>query len=214
MIVKTWGRLYFLTCENFGLKFLTPCTKTLTVALDPNKQVNCWFLSQSEPVYQQKGFAFSITAKHFSTSFLFYCSNCLTSLIFYPTVQSVNLSGLHWVPWSWRSGYMCVSQACVGKAGPCFPKALTIQQSGFSGQRLLRDSQHCSQSDGVQSRPERQTPRMKCIRGEMIELLYFLSSLFLQDVLDFCRYVYMSRPRWSSLDLNMSIKHEHRKQNK
>ncbi len=82
MIVKTWGRLYFLTCENFGLKFLTPCTKTLTVALDPNKQVNCWFLSQSEPVYQQKGFAFSITAKHFSTSFLFYCSNCLTSLIF------------------------------------------------------------------------------------------------------------------------------------
>lgn len=80
-------------------------------------------------------------------------------------------------------------------------------------QRLLRDSQHCSQSDGVQSRPEQQTPWMKYIRGEMIELLYFLSSLFLQDVLNFCRYVYMSRPRWSSLDLNMSIKHEHRKQN-
>ncbi len=157
---------------------------------------------------------FSITAKHFQLH------SCSIALIvsrpssFYPTVQSVNLSGLHWVPWSWRSGYMRVSQACVGKAGPCFPKALTIQQSGFSGQRLLRDSQHCSQSDGVQSRPEQQTPRMKCIQGEMIELLYFLSSLFLQDVLDFCRYVYMSRPRWSSLDLNMSIKHEHRKQNK
>lgn len=92
------------------------------------------FFSQREPVYQQK------SPLHLNTFQLHSCSiapivSCPSSI--YPTVEWVSLSGLHWVLWSWRSGSMCVSQACVGKSGALFSKdfdnpAVRLQWAAFA----------------------------------------------------------------------------------
>ncbi len=47
VIDTTWGRIYFLTCENFGWKFRTQCAETLTHEVrtteDASPKFNTWY---------------------------------------------------------------------------------------------------------------------------------------------------------------------------
>ncbi len=76
VIDTTWGRIYFLTWENFRQKFRTQCAETLSSTLSLNYFICVWIFG-------------NIHQTCFHTQWLNFMSYCMDSLTVYSTSNAV-----------------------------------------------------------------------------------------------------------------------------